>query len=149
MKRGAGYGDALRSREFRALFTGQAISITGTSVAAVALTILVYRKTGSPFLSSLTFALGFAPYLLSGGLLSGLVDRVRPRRLVNSCDAACAVVAAAMALPGLPVAALLALLFLLGTLASLAGGARGALVRATVTEDAYVPARSLMKIASQ
>ncbi|HEY3922216.1 MAG TPA: hypothetical protein VGL76_08895, partial [Gaiellaceae bacterium] len=69
MQRGAGYGDALRSRQFRALFIGQAVSITGTSVAAVALTILVYRKTGSPFLSSLTFALGFLPFLLSGGLL--------------------------------------------------------------------------------
>jgi MFS family permease len=149
VQRGAGYGDALRSRQFRALFIGQAVSITGTSVAAVALTILVYRKTGSPFLSSLTFALGFLPFLLSGGLLSSLVDRVRPRRLVNACDATCAVVAATMAIPGLPVAVLLTLLFLLGTMASLAGGARGALVRATVSDEAYVPARSLMKIASQ
>ena len=149
MTRGAGYAGALRSREFRALFTGQTVSVTGTSVAAVALTILVYRKTGSPFLSSLTFALGFLPYLLAGALLSGLVDRVRPRRLVNACDASCAVVAGVMAIPGLPVAALLALLFLLGTMASLAGGARNALVRATVSEEAYVPARSLMKIAGQ
>lgn len=148
-ERGAGYGDALRSREFRALFAGQAISITGGSVAAVALTVLIYRRTGSPFLSSLTFALGFLPYLVGGGLLSGVVDRVRPRRLVNACDASSAVVAAAMAWPGLPIPALLALLFVLGTFSSLAGGARNALVRTTVAHDAFVPARSLMKIAAQ
>jgi hypothetical protein len=34
-------------------------------------------------------------------------------------------------------------------MASLAGGARNALVRATVSDEAYVPARSLMKIAGQ
>ena len=34
-------------------------------------------------------------------------------------------------------------------LSSVAGGSRGALVRATVTPAAYVPARSLLKIASQ
>jgi hypothetical protein len=111
--------------------------------------VLVYQRTGSPFLSSLTFALGFLPYLFGGGLLSGLVDRVTPRRLVNGCDAASAAIAALMALPGMPVPALLALLFAVGTLSSLAGGARTALVRSTVAAPAYVPARSLMKIASQ
>ncbi len=144
-----GYGDALRSREFRALFTAQSISIAGTSIAAVALTVLVYEQTGSAFYSSLTFALGFVPYLLGGGLLSSLVDRVRPRRLVNACDAASALIAAVMAVPGMPVAALLGLLFVLGTLSALAGGGRGALVRDTVSASAYVPARSLMKIAGQ
>ncbi len=145
----AGYGDAFRSREFRALFAGQSISITGGSVAAVALTVLVFRRTGSPFLSSLTFAVGFLPYVVGAGMLSGLVDRLRPRLLVNVCDASSAAVVALMAVPGMPVPALLALLFGVGTLASLASGARGALVRSTVAEAAYVPARSLMKIAGQ
>lgn len=145
----AGYGAALRSREFGALLAAQGISIAGGSVAAVALTVLVFSRTGSPFLSALTFALGFLPFLFGGGLLSGLVDRVRPRRLVNACDGVSAAVAALMAVPGMPVPALLALLFCLGTLASLGSGAKGALVRSTVTDAAYVPARSLMKIAGQ
>jgi predicted MFS family arabinose efflux permease len=144
----AGYGEAFRSREFRALFIGQSISIGGGSIAAVALTVLVFQRTGSPFLSSLAFALGFLPYVL-GGMLSGIVDRVRPRALVNACDAASAAVVAVMAVPGIPVAVLLALLFGVGTLASLAGGARATLVRSTVPAGAYVPARSLMKIAAQ
>lgn len=144
-----GYGRALGSREFRALFAGQAVSIAGTSVAGVALTILVYRRTGSPFLSALTFAFGFLPYVFGGVLLSSVVDRVRPRRLVSSCDLGSGAITAAIAWPGLPTAALLGLLFCVGTLSSVASGARSALVRATVDDDAYVPARSLMKVAGQ
>jgi MFS family permease len=144
-----GYGTALRSRQFRALLASQLVSVIGTSVAAVALTILVYRRTGSPLLASLTFGLGFVPFVLGGGLLSSLVDRVRPRLLVNGSDLAAAGLAATMAVPGIPVPVLLALIFGVGTLQSLSGGARAVLVRSSVSADAYVPARSLLRIAAQ
>jgi predicted MFS family arabinose efflux permease len=144
-----GYRAALASGELRALVAGQLVSVAGTSVAAVALTILVYRRTASPLLASLAFALGFVPYLLGGGLLSGIVDRVRPRRLVAGCDLLAAVLAAAMAWPRLPVGVLFALLLAIGTLTSLEGGARATLVRASVPADAYVPARSLLRISAQ
>jgi predicted MFS family arabinose efflux permease len=145
----AAYRDAFASREFRMLFSAQAVSVTGTSVAAVALTIVVYRRTGSSFLASLTFALGFAPYVLGGGLLSSVVDRVRPRRLVAGCNLLATVLAAAMAWPAMPVSGLLALLLAIGALQSVASGAGAALLRSTVSHDAYVPARSLMRIAAQ
>ncbi|HET8607329.1 MAG TPA: MFS transporter [Gaiellaceae bacterium] len=144
-----GYGAALASSEFRALFGAQFVSLAGSSVAAVTLTVLIFRRTGSPLLASLSFALAFLPYLLGGGLLSGLVDRVRPRLLVSGCDFLSALLGAAMAWPRLPVGALLALLFGIGTLSSLASGARAALVRSTVSEEAYVPGRSLLRIAGQ
>jgi MFS family permease len=144
-----GYGAALASREFRALLAGQLVSIGGTSVAAVALTILVYQRTGSPLLASLTFALGFVPYLVGGGLLSSIVDRARPRRLVSAGDLTAALLATAMASPALPVPVLLTLLLAIGTLSSLSSGARIALVRASVSDAAYVPARSLLRIAVQ
>ena len=144
-----GYGAAVASREFRAIFVGQLVSVAGTSVAAVALTIVVFRRTDSPLLASLTFALGFLPYLLGGGLLSSIVDRVRPRRLVVASDTASAVLGALMAWPAIPVPILFALLLAIGTLSSMSGGARAALVRSSVSDDAYVPARSLMRIASQ
>ena len=144
-----GYGAALRAREFRALLMSQFVSVCGTSVAAVALTILVYRRTGSPLLASLSFALGFLPFVLGSGLLSSVVDRVRPRRLVVVCDSASAVLAAAMAVPGAPLPVLFALVLGIGTLLSLSSGARAALVRASVSADAYVPARSLIRIAVQ
>jgi MFS family permease len=144
-----GYGAALRSREFRALLAGQLVSVCGTSVAAVALTILVYRRTGSPLLASLTFALGFLPFLLGGGLLSSIVDRIRPRRLVVGCDLASAALATTMAVPAIPVPGLFALVLGIGTLLSLSSGARAALVRTSVSTEAYVPARSLIRIAVQ
>ena len=144
-----GYGAAVASREFRAIFVGQLVSVAGTSVAAVALTIVVFRRTDSPLLASLTFALGFLPYLLGGGLLSSIVDRVRPRRLVVASSTASAMLAALMAWPAIPVPILLALLLAVGTLSSVSGGARVALVRSSVSDDAYVPARSLMRIAAQ
>jgi predicted MFS family arabinose efflux permease len=87
--------------------------------------------------------------VLAGGLFSGVVDRVRPRRLVNVSTGASAAIAFAMAVPGIPIAALLAMLFVLGLLSALSGGARNALLRSTVSDAAYVPARSLMKLAGQ
>lgn len=144
-----GYGVALRSREFRALLVSQLVSVCGTSVAAVALTILVYRRTGSPLLASLTFALGFLPFIFGGGLLSSVVDRVRPRLLVVACDLASAALATTMAVPGIPLPVLFTLLLGIGTLLSLSSGARAALVRTSVSTEAYVPARSLLRIAVQ
>ena len=63
-ERRVGYRTALASRQVRALVAGQFVSVVGTSVAAVALTIVVYQRTASPLLSSLAFALGFVPYLV-------------------------------------------------------------------------------------
>jgi hypothetical protein len=146
---GTGYGDALGSRELRVLVVAQLVSVAGTSAAAVALTVLVYRRTASPLLASLTFALGFAPYILGGALLSGLVDRIRPRALSAASDGASALVMAAMAWPGLPLPLLFGLLLGTGILSSLSGGARATLVRAAVGPGAYVPARSLLRIAAQ
>ena len=80
-------------------------SLTGSVVSAVALMVLVYQRTGSSLLASLTFALGFTPYLVSGALLSAVVDRIPLRRLLVGCDLACAALVAAMAIPGLPVPA--------------------------------------------
>src|SRR6202035_2938399 len=125
------------------------LAITGTVISAVVLTALVFERTRSPLLSSLTFTLGFMPYVFAGTLLSGIVGRVRPRRLLTSCTLGSAGLAAAMALPRMPVAALLTLLVGTGTLAGIGSATQGALVRSAVPEASYVPARSLIRIASQ
>jgi MFS family permease len=145
----ARYRDALRVGEFRALFLALCLSTTGVSVTAVALTVVVYQRTSSPFLSSLTFALGFLPYLVGGTVLSALVDRVPARRLLTGCSLGSAALVTAMAWPGTPVLALLALLVTSSTLTSISSGARTGLVRTVVPDTAYVPARSLLRIASQ
>jgi MFS family permease len=143
------YRDALAFPEFRALFTAYSISILGSVVSAVALTVLVYERTRSPFLSSLTFALGFLPYVVSGLLLSAVVDRVRPRRLLPGSDLTCALLVALMAWPRTPIPALMTLLLLVSTVTSISSGARGGLVRSLVGDAAFVPASSLLRISAQ
>ncbi len=145
----ASYAAALAKAEFRAIFAASTVAITGTVVSAVVLTVLVFERTRSPFLSSLTFTLGFLPYLFAGTVLSGIVDRVPPRRLLASCSLGSAGLTAAMAFPRLPVAVLLGLLVGTGTLGGIASATQGALVRSVVPEASYVPARSLIRIASQ
>lgn len=144
-----GYREALAVPEFRALFVAYTVSTLGSVMSAVALTVLVYERTRSPFLSSLAFALGFLPYIVSGLFASAVVDRVPPRRLLTACDTACALLVAVMALPGTPVAVLLLLLPLVSALTSISGGARGGLVRIVVGDAAFVPARSLLRISAQ
>jgi MFS family permease len=143
------YGAALAQREFRVLLGSATVTITGSVVCAVALTVLVFERTRSPLLSALTFAVGFVPYVFGGTLLSGIVDRVPPRRLLVSCYLGAAGLTAVMAIPRLPVPVLLLLLVGTSTLTSISSGAQGGLVRSAVPESAYVPARSLLRIAAQ
>ena len=148
-REGATYSAALAAPEFRAVFAAAGLSITGNVVANVAQTVLIYDRTRSPLLASLSFALGFLPYLFTGTLLSGLVDRVPPRRLLAGGYLGAAVATAVMAVPGLSVGELLALATLAGFATGLGAASRGAVVRATVAAAAYVPAQSLMRISSQ
>ena len=146
---GATYGAALASPEFRAVFAAAGLSVCGNVVADVAQTVLIYDRTRSPLLASLAFGLGFLPFLVTGTVLSGLVDRVPPRRLLVTGYLLAAALTAVMVLPGLSVGVLLALVFAAGFANGLGGGCRGAVVRATVPRAAYVPAQSLMRISSQ
>jgi hypothetical protein len=143
------YRDAFASAEFRGLFGAFVVSMLGYVVAGLALTVLVYRETASPLLSALTFTMAFLPYLFGGTLLSGLVDRVAPRRLLVCCDLGCAALVALMTLPGTPVPVLFALLFTMSLLTPVASGTRGALVADVLPPGAVVPARSLLRLVAQ
>jgi MFS family permease len=79
------------------------LSLVGDVIAAVALTVLVFQRTGSPFLAGLTFTLAFMPSLLGGTLLSALVDRLPPRRLMVTCDLVSAAMVIVMAAGHAPV----------------------------------------------
>jgi hypothetical protein len=143
------YLDALAVSEFRALFAAYTVSMLGDIVAAVALTVLVFQRTGSPFLAGVTFTLAFVPYLFSGALLSSLVDRVPPRRLMIGCDLLSAAIVALMASSAVPVPALLALLFLLGLISPVAGGMRNRLLVVVLPAGAFIAGRSLFRIVAQ
>ena len=81
-ERRASYREVLGQREFRAIFVADIVSLLGTIVAAVALTVLVYQQTGSPALAASVMALSFLPYLVGGLLFGAVADRLPPRRVL-------------------------------------------------------------------
>ncbi|MCX4541230.1 MFS transporter [Streptomyces sp. NBC_01565] len=146
----AGYRTVFRIREFRAVFAAHLLSVLGVVIAEISLTVLVYRLTGSPLMSALTFALGFLPYALGGTLLAGIADRYPARRVLVTCDLVCAACAAAMVLPGTPVAGILVLRCAMAFVAPLFQGTRAAsLADILGSGDPFVLGRSLLRMVAQ
>lgn len=145
-----GYRSVFRVREFRTVFAAHLLSVFGVVVAEISLSVLVYRTTGSPLMSALTFALGFLPYVLGGTLLAGIADRHPARRVLVACDLVCALCAAAMVAPGTPVAVLLVLRCAMAFVAPLFQGTRNASLSDILgTGDAFVLGRSLLRMVAQ
>ncbi|MFD5771076.1 MFS transporter [Streptomyces sp. NPDC127049] len=145
-----GYLAVFRVREFRWVFGAHLLSLLGLVVSEIALTVLVYDLTRSPLLSSLTFAVGFVPYLLGGTLLAGVADRYPPRRVLVVCDLICAGAVALMVLPATPVAGLLVLRCAVAVVAPVFQGTRMATLADILGDgDLFVLGRSLLRIVSQ
>jgi Transmembrane secretion effector len=146
----ASYRDVFGRREFSVIFAANTVSMLGTVVAAVALTVLVYEQTRSPALAASVMALSFLPYLIGGTLLSAAVDRLPARQALVACDLASAVVVAIMVVPGVPVAGLLVLLFANGLIAPVYQGVRAAVLPEILPAGSpYVLGRALMRMVSQ
>jgi MFS family permease len=124
--------------EFRALWLAQVLSVTGDQLARVALTLLVFDRTGSSLLAAVTYAASLIPLALGGMTLSGLADLLPRREVMICCDLGRAALLAAMALPGVPIVALIALLFLLTLISAPFTAARAALYRDILAGDRYV-----------
>ncbi|GFH76180.1 MFS transporter [Streptomyces gougerotii] len=145
----ATYRTVLAVREFRMIFLAQVIATLGNVVAQITLSIMVYQRTQSPLLSSLTFALGFVPYVFGATLLSAVADRHPARDVMVACQALSCVVVGAMAIPGMPIPVLLVLLLVLGTVAPVFQGARAASLPDLLSGSGYVLGRSLLRLVSQ
>jgi MFS family permease len=107
----ATFRDVFGVREFRFLWSSVILSTAGDRLALVALTLLVYDRTGSPLLAALVFAAGYLPWVIGGLFLAELADRYPRRSVMVVCDVVRAVLVAAMVLPHMPIGALVALLF--------------------------------------
>jgi predicted MFS family arabinose efflux permease len=146
----ASYRQVLAGREFRVIFAADVVSMLGTVVAAVALTVLVYERTGSPALAASVMALAFLPYLLGGVLAGAAADRLPARRVLVACDLTSAALIAAMTIPGIPVPGLLVLLFANGLIAPVYQGVRSALLPDVLPSGpGYVLGRALMRMVAQ
>ncbi len=138
-----------RNREYRALFSAHGVSIVGDQFARVALSVLVFARTGSPAWTAVTYGLTFLPDLVGGPLLSGLADRHSRRGLMVTVDVTRAVLVAAMAVPGAPLWVVCVLLVGVQLIASPASAARGALLPAVLGDDRYPAGQAVLQTVTQ
>jgi MFS family permease len=144
-----GYRDVLLNRTFQALSLASFISLAGDQIARVALSVLVYDRTGSATLTGLTYALSYLPAVVGGPLLSGLADR-RPRRgVMIGCDLLRAMLVLLMAVPSMPLPALLALLAVVTLCEAPFDAARGALMPDVLPGERYAIGGAVSQVVLQ
>lgn len=135
--------------EFRALWSAQLISVLGDQLARVALTVLVYARTGSAFLAAVTFVASVIPVFLGGITLARLADRFPRRAVMITCDVLRCLLVLVMALPGMPVAVLVALLFAVTFAGAPFSAARAAVYPDVLTGERYVTGQAVTLTTSQ
>lgn len=147
---GASYRELFAAREYRAMFGAFVLSVLGDQMATVALTVHVYRHSGSALLAATAYSLAFLPWLLGGPLLATLADRWPRRRVMIGCDLVSFVLIGAAAVPGLPLAVTIALVAAAAFVAPLFDAARlAALPQLLDEDDRYVLATSVTDISHQ
>jgi len=136
-ERSATFRDVFGDREFRAIWLAEFASIAGDQFARVALTVVVFQRTGSPLLTALTYATTYLPWLIGGLFLSDLADRFPRRTVMIAADVTRMLLVAAMAVPGMPLWGMVVLLFVVASLNAPFQGARSALRAAIMPDDRY------------
>ncbi|TSD44809.1 MFS transporter [Rhodococcus sp. KBS0724] len=94
-----------RDRSFRLFFAARTVAVAGAAVTGVAMPVLVYDISRSPFLTSLSAAGTVLPYLVFGLVAGAVADRVNRRTVIL-----CAQAVAAIALASIPAAQALGVL---------------------------------------
>jgi MFS family permease len=93
-----------RRRSFRRLFAATALSAFGTYIAAIAMTVHVYDRTGSGTWVAGLLVADFLPIVVIGLTLGPLVDRLSRKRLMVGADLARAAVFVALVFVDSPAA---------------------------------------------
>ncbi|GAA0822134.1 MFS transporter [Streptosporangium amethystogenes subsp. fukuiense] len=145
-ERGATYTEVFASGEFRVLFGSFTLLVAGDQVKMLALSALVYARTGSPGLSAAAYMLGFLPYAVGATFLLSLADRIRPRALMIAGELVRVVTCLLIAFAGLSVWAMLALVLVTGLFSPVFGAARIALLPDLLPGDAFVLGRSVLTV---
>ncbi|WP_116040504.1 MFS transporter [Amycolatopsis palatopharyngis] len=145
----ARFREVLAVGEFRSLFAAQLVTVVGDQLARVALSILVFDRTGSPGWAATVYAATFLPDLLGGPLLSGLADRYPRRTVLVVSDLARVVLVGLMAVPGMPLPLVGALLVGVQLLNPPWNAARTALLTHVVSGRQFVSAMGLLSMVVQ
>ncbi|MCX5373050.1 MULTISPECIES: MFS transporter [unclassified Streptomyces] len=140
------YRFLFRTPEFTPFLLSFAAFAAAQTIGGLALGTLVFRATGSPFLSAVSMFGPQLAQLLGGALLLSGADRLPPRAVLSGLALVFAAGTAVPALPGLPVWALFVVVLLQGLVASLGGGVRGGLLNEILSKDGYVLGRSVFNM---
>ncbi|WP_405628919.1 MFS transporter [Streptomyces sp. NBC_00016] len=140
------YRFLFRTPQFTPFLLSFAAFAAAQTVGGLALGTLVFRATGSPFLSAVSMFGPQLAQLLGGAFLLSGADRLPPRAVLSGLALAFAAGTAVLALPGLPVWALFAVVLLQGLVASLGGGVRGGLLNEILSKDGYLLGRSVFNM---
>jgi diguanylate cyclase (GGDEF)-like protein len=148
---GAGsYREVLRHKEFGPLFVAHLLSLLGDRLATVAISVLVYARSGSVLLTAVAYGTSLLPWLLGAPFLAALADRWPRRRVLLACDFARAALVLALAVPGQSMVALLALLSAVSWLGPPFDAARAATLAVVLPEEEeYVTASALTMLSNQ
>src|SRR5919201_286333 len=138
---------ALRSRDFRLLLAGQAVSLTGSQMQQVAVVWQLYLLSGSPLALGMLGLFRIVPILvfaLGGGVVADALDRRRLMLVTQTVLALVSVFLAALAHTGRTTpAAIYALAFVAGAATAFDNPARQALVPRLVDREQLPNALSL------
>lgn len=80
------------SPDFWKFWTGQVVSVLGSSFTLFAIPLLIFKLTHSAVALALTMAASMLPYLLFGLVIGAWVDRVDRKRLMITVDVGMAIV---------------------------------------------------------
>jgi predicted MFS family arabinose efflux permease len=145
----ARFRDVIAVREFRFLWVAQAQSRMGDQIARVAVSMLVYDRTGSAALTALTYALTYLPPLITAPLLAGLADKYSRRDIMVVVDLLRAVLIGLMAVPGLPLPVVAVLLVAVTCPEPLFSAARVATVPRTLPGNLFPVGMSMITSTDQ
>jgi predicted MFS family arabinose efflux permease len=141
-----GYADLFRQREFRALWTGNALGVAATTMSSLTLGTLVYAQTGSAFLTAVTM---FGPSLVQvvgAGTLMSAADTTPPRPVLVLLASAMTLAFAAQATFDLAPTSRVAIVLAAAYLLSIGSGVRWGLLSQIIPADDYALARSAMNV---
>lgn len=143
----------LRHRDFRLLFIGQAISVAGNQMYAVALPFQILALGGSPLQLGAGFTLFATAQLLTILFGGALVDRFPRRRVILTMDLLSALVVGVVAVLGLshhlqiPVLYVMSAFF--GATFSFYTPALSAIMPELIPADVLVPGNALRGVSAQ
>ena len=140
------YTALFRQRDFRALWTGNALGIAATTMSSLTLGTLVYAQTGSSFLTAVTM---FGPSLVQvvgASTLMSAADTTQPRPVLVAVASAMTLAFAAQAAFDLAPVVRLAIVLAAAYILSIGSGVRWGLLSQIVPTDDYALARSAMNV---